>query len=240
MGVTGRKCVSMKRIAILQSNYIPWKGYFDIIKAVDEFVIYDEAQYTRRDWRNRNLIKTKNGLLWLTIPVKVKYKDMQKIIETRITDNYWEEKHFESIRHNYKKAPFFESYAVIFEKVYTECAKINLLSYVNRLFIQTVCDILDIKTRITDTSSYEFYGTASEKIVGICKQAGADTYLTGPAAKRYLDITVFNAAGIKINWADYSDYPEYKQLFPPFEHRVSILDLIFNEGFDSLSYMKCF
>ncbi|MFW5835685.1 MAG: WbqC family protein, partial [bacterium] len=99
-----------KKIAILQSNYIPWKGYFDIINYVDEFIVYDDAQYTRRDWRNRNLIKTPRGLKWLTIPVEVKGKYTQTIYETKIADKNWAEKHWKSIRHNYNEADCFEEF----------------------------------------------------------------------------------------------------------------------------------
>ena len=230
----------MKRIAILQSNYIPWKGYFDIINSVDEFIIYDDAQYTVRDWRNRNIIKTKNGLKWLTIPVLVKNRRYQKINETRIADNKWASKHWESIKHSYSSSPFFDDYNDIFEKAYQECKELDFLSDVNRFFLEIINSILGIGTTISDSSLYVIEGDRNQKIISICKQAGADVYLSGPSAKNYVEEEIFEKAGIKLCWADYKDYPEYCQKYPPFEHNVSILDLILNEGEKVSLFMKSF
>lgn len=232
--------IALKRLALLQSNYIPWKGYFDIINSVDEFVIYDEAQYTRRDWRNRNLIKTKNGLLWLTIPVEVKGRFTQKICETKIADKTWAEKHFKSIRHNYSSAPFFPVYSGVIKEAYIKCKEIMYLSEINRLFIEVINSILGVKTQITNSADYHYSGNQNEKIVEICKLAGADKYVTGKAARTYLDTELFSETGIEIIWVDYSGYPEYEQIYPPYEHKVSIIDLIFNKGEESTRFMKSF
>ena len=121
----------MKKIAISQSNYIPWKGYFDLINKVDEFILYDDAQFTRRDWRNRNKIKTPNGLQWLTIPVDVKGKYFQKINETRISDKNWGVKHWHQIKQNYSKARSFKKYKDIFEKLYLDCKQIKIIIIYN-------------------------------------------------------------------------------------------------------------
>ena len=197
---------------------------------VDEFVVYDEAQYTRRDWRNRNLIKTKDGLKWLTIPVQVKGKYKQKIDETRVSDNNWAQKHWRTIYHNYSHAVFFEKYKDEFERVYTVAAGMDLLSEINLYFIKFLIKILEIKTEFSQSGQYVLTGNKSEKIISVCKQAGADIYITGPAAKSYIDINLFKAEGISLIWMDYSKYPEYTQLYPPFNHNVSIIDLIFNVG----------
>jgi hypothetical protein len=138
----------MKKIAILQSNYIPWKSYFDIIKQVDTFVVYDEVQYTKNDWRNRNKIKTPNGLQWLTIPVKQKSLD-QKIFETEVAEQSWRRKHLNSIRLNYARAPFFDLHSQKIEKLY-EGNEI-LLSEINLKFIKGICKILNIQTQIIDS-----------------------------------------------------------------------------------------
>lgn len=230
----------MKKIAILQSNYIPWKGYFDIINSVDEFVIYDDAQYTRRDWRNRNYIKTKNGLKWLTIPVVVKGKYNQKINETRIADNNWASKHWETIKHNYSSAPYFGIYADLLEKTYSQALKMELLSDVNGLFINVINSILGIKTLITNTSMYRMEGNKTEKIISICKQANAETYISGPSAKEYISERLFSEANVSIVWIDYNGYAEYYQEHSPFKHTVSIIDVIFNCGKNSPSVMKSF
>lgn len=241
VGVTGRKHpFFVKRIAILQSNYIPWKGYFDIINSVDEFVIYDEAQYTRRDWRNRNLIKTRNGLIWLTIPVKTKSRFSQKICDTEINGNSWCDKHFDSIRHNYTNTKYFKEFAEIIMNAYHESKSLKYLSDVNKLFLDIILSILNIKTKISCSSEFNYSGNSTEKIISICRQAGASEYLTGQAAKSYLDEERVRKSGIRLLWMDYSGYPEYEQLYPPFEHRVSILDLIFNMGTEARNFMKSF
>src|SRR5207253_4989465 len=138
----------MKKLAIVQSNYIPWKGYFDLINSVDEFILYDVVQYTRRDWRNRNLIKTREGLHWLTIPVQVKGRYSQTIEETRINDQGWGRRHLEAIRHSYRRAPFFDQYEPLLTELYRECSS-DLLSEVNERFLTTICRLLGIPTVIS-------------------------------------------------------------------------------------------
>lgn len=229
----------MKRVAILQSNYIPWKGYFDIINSVDEFIIYDNMQYTRRDWRNRNLIKTSNGLLWLTIPVEVKGKFLQKIRETKISDTQWAKKHWNTIMHNYSKAKYFKDYKDTFAELYLQNTDLYL-SDINYKFIKTINEILNIKTSIKWSWEYKVEGNSAEQLINLCKQADANIYLSGPAAKDYIQETKFEKEGIKLIWMDYSSYPEYYQLFPPFLHGVSVLDLIFNEGLNAHKFMKSF
>jgi WbqC-like protein family len=229
----------MKRIAISQSNYIPWKGYFDSINSVDEFVLYDDMQYTRRDWRNRNKIKTKDGLQWLTIPVEVKGKYFQKINETKISDPKWGQDHWNSILHNYKKAPFFNEYKSVFEPLYLNNNEENL-SKVNYLFIKAVCDILGIKTKLIWSSEFDLLEDRNERLVDICKQRDATDYYSGPAAKFYMDESLFNKNNINVHYFDYSGYPIYNQLHGEFENAVSMLDLLFNEGPRTTEFMKSF
>lgn len=228
----------MKKIAILQSNYIPWKGYFDLINMVDEFVLFDQVQYTKNDWRNRNQLKTKQGVQWLTIPVRHKDSD-QKIIETKVADLKWSSKHWRTIQQNYSKAPYFKEYKEIFEGFYLNNNE-EYLSQINYQLIKIINQILGIDTVITWSSDYELVEGQTEKLLGICKQAGADTYLSGPAAKDYFDEDLASQEAIQVEWMDYSGYPEYKQLHEPFEHGVTILDLIFNEGPNASKYMKSF
>ena len=213
-----------KKVAILQSNYIPWKGYFDIIASVDEFILYDEMQYTVRDWRNRNKIKTPQGLKWLTIPVNSKgYQGSGlKISEAEIQDNSWARSHWQTIMSFYAKAPHFKEYKDIF-------------AY---RFITAICGILGIKTKITYDRDYGIIDGKTERLADLVAKAGGDEYLSGPAAKDYIVPEVFSNMGIKLSWMDYSGYPEYPQLFPPFEHGVTVLDLIFNCGSDAPKYMK--
>lgn len=228
----------MKKIAILQSNYIPWKGYFDLINMVDEFILYDEAQYTKNDWRNRNKIYTSQGVQWLTIPARQASLE-QKIIETKITDINWTKKHWRTLQQNYSKAKYFKEYKELFAELYLNCTE-EYLSQINHRFITAINEILGIKTKISWSSEYELVEGQTEKLLGICKQAGATTYLSGPAAKDYFDEDLAAQEGIEVEWMDYSGYPEYQQLHQPFEHGVTILDLIFNEGPNATKLMKSF
>lgn len=229
----------MKKIAILQSNYIPWKGYFDIIGLVDEFILYDDMQYTRRDWRNRNKIKTPDGLKWLTIPVDSKGKFFQKINETKVRDNEWCREHWRALSLNYAKAPYFHKYADRIEELYRQCEQETYLSRINYIFLTAICEMLDIHTKITWSSDYELVDGKTERLAGLCLSANGTEYLSGPAAKDYIVDSVFEDAGITLKYMDYSGYPEYDQLFGEFEHGVTILDLLFNTGGDARKYMKC-
>lgn len=228
----------MKRIAILQSNYIPWKGYFDIIRAVDEFIIYDDVQYTHRDWRNRNLIKTPQGVKWLTIPVKVKGRYEQNISETEIIGREWAAKHWKSIVHSYGKCKDFGTHEAVFAELYATCADYRFLSEVNSLFTKKICSELGITTKISSSASYSPEGKKGDRILSLCRQAGAGVYLTGPSGLDYLDTEQFRKEGIGVAVADYSDYAVYDQPWPPFLHNVTIADLMFCTGARAPGYMK--
>lgn len=227
----------MKKVAILQSNYIPWKGYFDLIGAVDEFIIYDDMQYTRRDWRNRNRIKTPQGVKWLTIPVKVKGKYHQKIKETLIDGSKWAEVHWKALTQNYRRSPYFDEIASWLEPLYlTESYK--HLSSLNRRFIEAVCDYLRIKTVISNSWDYALLDGKAERLASLCAQAGGTEYISGPIAKDYIEESIFTEQGIKLTWFEYSGYPEYPQLWGDFVHEVTILDLLFNCGENAPRYMR--
>ena len=228
-----------KKLALVQSNYIPWKGYFDLINLVDEFVLFDDAQYTRRDWRNRNRIKTSSGLGWLTIPVEVKGKYFQRINETVISDPDWSRLHWKTVTHSYSKAPFFHEYRELFENLYRGAVDRHL-SQINHRFIVAICEMLGITTKISWSMNYKLVPGKTARIVNLCEQAGATEYVSGPAAKAYMEEDLFRAKDIAVSYVDYSDYPEYHQLYPPFEHKVSIVDLIFNEGPNASKFMKSF
>lgn len=220
----------MKKVAILQSNYIPWKGYFDIINQVDEFIFYDEMQYTIRDWRNRNKIKTANGLIWLTIPVNGSQEI--KISEVCVSDVNWYKKHLNAIRLSYAKATFFKDYEDVFVKLYEECSKYKYLCDINYKFIFAINEIFNIKTKMSFDKDYGVIDGKTERLVDLCKKANATEYLTGPAAKSYINEDLFKQENIKLTYMDYSNYTEYPQLYPPFEHAVSIIDFLFNCGND--------
>lgn len=225
----------MKKIAILQSNYIPWKGYFDIIRKADVFVIYDEVQYTKNDWRNRNLIKTPNGLDWLTIPVSQKSLE-QKINETYVSQHNWNKKHWNALVGNYSKAPFFKTYSEEFKELYLGIETSNL-SEINLLFIKKINTFLSIDTEIVDSQSLDLKGDKNERLIEAIKKLDANHYISGPAAKSYLDVEAFEKEDIQVEWMNYSNYPEYPQLFSSFKHTVTILDLLFNVGPDAKKFM---
>lgn len=228
----------MRKIAITQSNYIPWKGFFDSVNMVDVFVLYDDMQYTKRDWRNRNLIKSESGTKWLSIPVEVKGKYFQKISETRISDPLWAKQHWMTLKHTYGKSPGFQVYGAIFEELYN--GNYEFLSEVNYAFIKAICDILNIKTEIRWSSEFNLPEGKTERLVSICEDLQATDYYTGAAAKAYMDETIFNAKDISVHYYDYSGYQEYEQKYPPFAHGVSILDLLFNVGENAPAFMKTF
>jgi len=225
-----------KSIAIVQSNYIPWKGYFDMIAAVDEFILYDDMQYTRRDWRNRNQIKTPNGLQWLTVPVKVKGRYFQTIRETKIDGYEWANAHWQVLEQNYRKSPYFSEIATIFQPLYQR--EYTYLSSMNRCFIAAICEYLGIQTKISTSWDYEVIEGKTERLVNLCQQAKATKYISGPAARDYIVETLFAKQGIQLAFFDYSGYPEYPQRWGDFVHGVTVLDLLFNCGKDAPDYMR--
>jgi hypothetical protein len=221
----------VKKIAIVQSCYIPWKGYFDLINMVDEFILYDDVRYTKRDWRNRNKIKTPQGTAWLTIPVKMKGRSSQRVREAQVAEHGWASKHWKAICANYARAQYFEEIRGNFEIIYEICSREDYLSKINYRFLKAIVDMIGIETRISWSMDYEYGGDRTGALVDLCRQAEAGIYLSGPAAKNYLDEKRFELAGIQVCWMDYRGYPTYRQLYcSPFVHEVSIVDLLMNEG----------
>jgi hypothetical protein len=224
-----------RRAAILQSCYIPWKGYFDIIATVDVFVVYDDVKYSKNHWHNRNLIKTQHGLKWLTVPVS--HGGVDSIDSTRIARPF-AHKHWRSIAQSYARAPFFRKYSEQLEHCFKLAGSLESLSAVNVLFLKALCGELGIRTEIISSRDIEARGTATERLLKIVRGAGADRYLSGPSARAYFDEEVFKAAGVTPEWMDYHGYPEYEQLHGGFEHAVSVLDLLFNTGPHARRYLR--
>ncbi len=224
-----------KSVAIVQSNYIPWKGYFDLIATVDEFVLFDDAQFTKNDWRNRNRIKTPSGLQWLTVPVGSDIR--RRIRDVALPHEAWKALHWKTLCGNYRRAPWFGQISGLIEPVYREREHASL-SALNRDLIECVCGYLGIGTRITNSWDYRLVDGKSRRLLDLCIQAGASEYVSGPAARSYLDEDLFVDRGLAVTWFDYDGYPEYPQLWAGFHHEVSILDLLFNCGPDSHRYMK--
>ena len=194
-------------------------------------------QFTKRDWRNRNRIKTPSGLQWLTIPVLTKGNFHQKISETKVNGMSWAETHWVSLEKNYSRSTFFKEISSWLKPLYLE-RTYSLISEVNRVFIEAICSFLQIKTKITCSSNFNLIGEKSGRLANICTQAGASEYVSGPAAQNYIDLEAFNQRNIKLDWFDYKDYIPYDQLWGDFSHKVSIVDLMFNCGINAVEYLK--
>jgi len=226
----------MKTVAIIQSSYIPWKGYFDMIRNVDLFIFYDHVQYTKKDWRSRNYIKTPSGKKLLTIPCG--HDTNRKIFEVELFDHSWQRSHLDSIRQNYKKSRYYWKYSPFFEQIYLSKEWTNLSEFNQYVIKKISCELMGVHTIFEDSRKYNIIHSKAEGVKEILEKCGADVYLCGPSARNYLSEEFIQTIPSKIIWMNYSGYPEYNQLYPPFDHHVSILDLIFNEGPNMLNFMK--
>ncbi len=221
------------KVGMSQSNYLPWRGYFDLIKRSDLFLFYDDVQYTKQDWRNRNKIKTADGLKWITIPVK-RGNDMLKIQDMVPDGQQWRRKHLAMIESNYSRAPYFDQYIGFFRQFYS--MEWETLSELNQYLIRNICRMLGISTTFGSVTDYPAEGTKGERVLNILKKVGCTTYNFGPAGKAYLSDEDFEKNGMSVHWMEY-DYAEYPQLHPPFEGAVSIIDLLFNTGAAAKGYI---
>lgn len=228
----------MTMAGIIQSNYVPWRGYFDFIAQVDAFVLLDDVQYTRRDWRNRNVIKTDRGLRWLTIPVESKGRYEQRIDEVVIANEGWIEEHLSTIRHAYSRAECFDETWPWLAQTYRSLRGVSRLTDVNERLIRAICEVLEITTPISRSSDYPTKPGKNERLIDICLALGAKGYLSGPAAASYVDQRLWNEAGIEVSFKRYEGYREYPQLHGPFEANVSIVDLLFNVGRMSKEFVR--
>lgn len=229
------KSAQMKKVAIVQSNYIPWKGYIDLIASVDEFIFFDDVQFTKNDWRNRNKIKTPAGIAWLTVPVG---QDIERRIrDVTVASERWQAKHWKTLTQNYGAAEHFRDVAVWLAPLYlTE--RHTHLSQLNRRFIEGICDFLGVQTKLTSSWDYTLIEGKTERLVDLCVQAGASEYISGPSARAYIDEQIFADRGVKLTWFDYDGYPEYRQFWGDFAHNVSILDLLFHYGKGASRFMR--
>ena len=228
----------MKRVAMFQSNYIPWKGYFDIIHDVYLFVFYDDVQYTTRDWRNRNYIKPKNGKTCLTVPVVNDNLREKKIYEVQIdTASGWQKKHYKSISLAYAKAPYFKQYSSLLEEIYLDHEWTNL-AQMNAYITKRICRELGFEREFINLQDLGIDGAKNgERIIRICRKLGCDYVLNGPAAKPFIDQSLFDESGIVIDYKNYEGYPTYRQMSFPFDHQVSVLDLLFCTGPEAPKYI---
>lgn len=226
------KCV------ILQPSYIPWRGYFHQIALSDIFVFYDDVQYDKRGWRNRNMIKTAAGLKWLTIPVHSKGAQTENIPIKEIPivwEKPWNDEHLKTIYHAYKSAPYYDYFYDFLQNSFS--IKMDYLADFTCNLTQSISEFLGITGKIfLRSSSLKTTGSKTEKLIQILKMVGADHYISGPSAKNYIDNQLFENEKISLEYMKY-DYREYPQLYHPFEGGVSIIDLIFMTGPDALNYI---
>ena len=227
--------VRSQTCVILQPSYIPWRGYFHQIHSADVFVFYDDVQYDKHGWRNRNRIKGPGGSQWLTIPVLSKGNVSQglAIDQVRINPTQdWATKHWTALRQVYGKTPFFAEYAPVLERFYRRPYEL-LADFTIELTVAVARELLGIAhTRFERSSRLGIGGTKTGRLVAICRAFGASRYLSGPSARAYVDDQQFREAGIEVDYIAY-DYPEYEQRFPPFDPQVSVLDLLFMVGPES-------
>lgn len=215
------------RVAIIQSNYLPWRGYFDFIDSVDLFVVYDDVQFTRRDWRTRNRLKTPRGLRWLSVPVR--HADRSQLIcDTEIDySRDWRREHLALIRLNLAGAPFLDDVLRIVGPAFE--ARHRTISELNVALIRACCEYLHIRTPLRFSSEFNATATKTERLLQVLTAVGATEYVSGPSARTYLDEAQFRSAGIQLRYKTY-DYPPYPQLWGAFEPGVSIVDTIANCG----------
>ncbi|WP_256573952.1 MULTISPECIES: WbqC family protein [unclassified Pseudomonas] len=225
-------------MAVLQSNYIPWKGYFDLIRSVDAFILFDDVQYTRRDWRNRNRIKTAQGEHWLSIPVKNKGRYEQLINEVVVSEPGWAAAHWKTIEMSYRRAACFMQMEGPIRALFEQAAELTQLSRINHLFIAGLCPLLNIHTPLYRAEELGQATGKNERLIQLCQAVGGTHYLSGPAASCYLDEAAFAAAGIGLSYMSYDGYPEYSQLHGEFQHALSVIDLLFNTGADAPAFLE--
>lgn len=217
-----------------QPNYLPYIGFFHKIANCDIFAIWDTVQFVKRGtfgWMGRNRIKTRNGWLWLTVPILTKGKYKQLIIDTYINNDIpWQRKHWHSIYLNYHKARYFNKYSDFFEELYKK--RWNKLAELSEAIIDYTVDKLKIKTKIIKCSSLRLNSHGTNLIIDVCKKTGADAFLSGKHGKDYLEVKKFRENNIKLIYQNFK-HPHYKQLYGPFIENMSIIDLLFNEGENS-------
>jgi hypothetical protein len=223
------------RAVILQPSYLPWRGYFDLIHRADVFVFYDDVQYDKNGWRNRNRIKTPHGTKWLTIPVPQRGVVSGKVAINAVAPigTAWTAEHFEALRRSYAGAPHFDE--AWLRRLYA--APPTLLAEFTIATTIALAAQLGIRnTRFLRSSELAAAGTKTGRLIAILGEIGATHYLSGPSARDYIEPEKFADAGITLEWMTY-DYPEYPQLYPPFDPFVTVLDLIFMTGPDAPRYI---
>jgi hypothetical protein len=218
-----------------QPVYLPWLGLFHKIAISDMFVLLDEVQFEKNGWMNRNKIKTKNESLLLTVPVLLKnYREIKSSEICINNSTNWQRKHLSSIQMNYSQSPFFDDYIGFFEEVYSK--KWNFLNELNEYMLNWFLNKLEIKTKISKQSNYSFTGKKSDLILNMCKDLNASKFIFGSMGKDYADVKSFEKNNVSVFFQEYV-HPTYSQMKGDFIPNLSVLDLLFNHGSNSLEIL---
>ena len=224
---------------ILQPSYIPWRGYFDQIRRADLFIFYDDVQYDKHGWRNRNQIKTAHGKQWLTIPVHSSGVTQGVPIKAVKIDQSkpWAKNHLKTLTVSYSKAPCFKQYLPLLESFYERRDEF-IADFTIETTITLARELGNGHTRFMRSSELDgITGEKTGRLIQILKRVGATHYISGPSAQDYIETEKFAAAEITLEYMRY-DYPEYPQLYPPYDPFVSVLDLLFMAGPDAARYFE--
>ncbi len=222
-------------VAVHQPQYLPWLGYFDKMRRADVFCYLNDVQYKKNEWQNRNRIKTAQNWQWITVPVR--YRFPEKINEVQINNTtHWSKKHFQALITNYSRAPYFKAYISIFEDIFSK--EWELISELNVYLIERLRSVLDIQEKRTVISSdLNLRNDPTDRLIDICKALGADTYLAGQGGADYMDLERFKKNGLKLIIQEFN-HPIYPQLFKDFQPHLSVVDLLFNCGLESMNIIR--
>ena len=221
-------------VSIHQPNFLPWLGFLDKVDRSDVFILLDNVQFEKNEWQNRNWIKGANGPQWLTVPVRHRFP--QTIAETQINNTIdWRRKHWNAIMSNYGKTPHFQRYKTVFEAAYQRSWE--RLVDLNTHLLHIVFEALGLGQRICLASEFPVQTASSERLAELCEAVGADEYIAGGGGHEYLDTGPFEVRQIRVAFQSYQ-HPVYPQMFGAFEPHLSVLDLLFNCGGQSLGIIR--
>jgi hypothetical protein len=228
------------RVAISQSNYIPWAGFFGLISQSDVFVFLDDVQFTSRDWRSRNRIKTSKGLKWLSVPVGDSLS--RRVCDVQLPTHEWKDGHRSSILSAYSGSRNFQAGADLVDRIYSDCQS-ETLSNFNQYWIKYIAhEVIGLECTFVDSREVNHEGKGSDRVLSICKSLSATEYISGPSAAAYLEVKDFSTNDIEVLFADYSKMRPYEQLHGDFVPSVSVIDMVFNvrSGYSQLVEIDTF
>lgn len=223
------------RVAIVQSCYVPWRGYFDLIASVDRFILYDDVQYSKGTWRNRNQLKLEAGLAWMTVPVTYSFGQPISAVRISGTQEHWAARHFDLLFRSLGGAPYYRDVIALWSEVMGH--QYARLSALNAAWTKAICRYLGIATAIEDSNSYVLEGRSTDRLLSLLQQVGAKSYLSGPSAQAYLELNKFRERGIQLLYKTY-EYEPYPQQWQGYAAAVTVLDLIGNCGPGSLKWLR--